>query len=176
MQKTGLFDLMQHRLISSQVDYAYGIETGLDSNGRKNRGGDLMENLVEQYLIKAGVTYYKEMGFDEIKRRWGIDLSHINHEKLAVKRFDFIVKTESTIYGIETNFYTSSGSKLNETARSYKTLAKDFKQINGFKFIWITDGYGWRSARKNLEETFHVLDDLYSIADMETGIFNKIFR
>lgn len=78
------------------------------------------------------------------------------------------------IYGIETNFYASGGSKLNETARSYKQIAQEVDTIDGFTFVWFTDGKGWQSARRNLEETFDVLDTMYSISDMENGIIKRL--
>lgn len=177
MRKTGLFDLIANHIISNLVDYATGVETGLDSNGRKNRGGHLMENLVEGYIQKAGYVkgkdYFKEMNLSEIESKWNIDLSAISNQGKAEKRFDFVIKTDSNIYGIETNFYGSGGSKLNETARSYKTLALESKTIDGFKFAWFTDGKGWNSARNNLEETFDVLDDVYNINDLESGVIGR---
>lgn len=87
-----------------------------------------------------------------------------------------MVKGKDTVYGIETNFYTSSGSKLNETARSYKTITMETKDLGYFKFVWFTDGWGWGGARNNLKETFDVLEDLYSIADLEDGIVAKKLR
>jgi hypothetical protein len=178
MRKTGLFDLMENHIVNNLVDYVTGIETGLDSNGRKNRGGHLMENLVESFLCKAGLEkgtdYFKEMYIHEIEKRWGIDLSSISNNGGAEKRFDFVVKGENTIYGIETNFYTSGGSKLNETARSYKTITMETKDLDYFKFVWITDGCGWYSARNNLRETFDVLEDLYNISDLENGIISEV--
>jgi len=177
MRKTGLFDLMQNHIVNNLVDYVTGVETGLDSNGRKNRGGHLMEDLVESYLKKAGlvkgVTYFKEMYIHEIESKWGIDLSSISNQGSAEKRFDFVVKGKNSVYGIETNFYTSSGSKLNETARSYKTITMETKDLGYFKFVWFTDGRGWDSAKNNLKETFDVLDNLYSISDLENGIISK---
>lgn len=177
MRKTGLFDLLQNHVINNLVDFVLGVETGLDSNGRKNRGGDLMENLVERYLIKAGLkkgeTYFKEMYIHEIENKFGLDLSAISNQGKMEKRFDFVVVGENTIYGIETNFYSGGGSKLNETARSYKTIALETKEINRFKFVWFTDGKGWTSARFNLQETFDVLDDIYCIAELEAGIIEK---
>ena len=177
MRKTGLFDLIANHIISNLVDYATGVETGLDSNGRKNRGGHLMEDLVEGYIQKAGYVkgknYFKEMNLSEIENKWNIDLSAISNQGKAEKRFDFVIKTDNNIYGIETNFYGSGGSKLNETARSYKTLALEAKTINGFKFAWFTDGKGWNSARNNLEETFDVLDDVYNIKDLESGVIER---
>lgn len=158
MRETGLFDLLENHIVNNLVDYATGVETGLDSNGRKNRGGHLMEDLVESFINKAGFvkdkTYFKEMYIHQITAKWGIDLSAISNQGKMEKRFDFVVKTPTMIYGIETNFYGSGGSKLNETARSYKTLALETDTIDGFTFVWFTDGKGWTSARHNLEETF----------------------
>ncbi len=179
MEHTGLFDLLENHIINNLVDYATGVETGLDSNGRKNRGGHLMEDLVESFIKKAGfvkdTSYFKEMYIHQITDKWNIDLSAISNKGKMEKRFDFVVKTEGMIYGIETNFYSSGGSKLNETARSYKTLALETNTINGFTFVWFTDGKGWTSARNNLEETFDVMDNIYNIKDLENGIIKEIF-
>lgn len=180
MEHTGLFDLLQNHIINNLVDYATGIETGLDSNGRKNRGGHLMENLVESFIKRAGFvkgkTYFKEMYIHQIITKWGIDLSAISNQGKMEKRFDSIVKTPTMIYGIETNFYGSGGSKLNETARSYKTLALETDTIDGFTFVWFTDGKGWTSARNNLEETFDVMEHIYNIKDLEAGIISEVFK
>ena len=179
MRETGLFDLLENHIINNLVDYVTGVETGLDSNGRKNRGGHLMEDLVESFIAKSGfikdVSYFKEMYIHEITEKWDIDLSAISNQGKMEKRFDFVIKTPNMIYGIETNFYGSGGSKLNETARSYKTLALEAETIEGFSFVWFTDGNGWRSARNNLEETFDVMEHIYNISDMESGIMNTVF-
>ena len=179
MRKTGLFDLLENHIVNNLVDYATGVETGLDSNGRKNRGGHLMEDLVESYIVKAGFvkddTYFKEMYIHQIQDKWDIDLSAISNQGKMEKRFDYVVKTDSMIYVIETNFYTGGGSKLNETARSYKTLAGEVDTSNGVTFVWFTDGIGWKSARHNLEETFDVMDNIYNIEDMENDIISKVF-
>ncbi|CAI3410547.1 type II restriction endonuclease [Enterococcus cecorum] len=176
MRKTGLLNLISEHIVNNLVDYALGIETGLDSNGRKNRGGHQMENLVELYLKKANVEYYKEMYLTEVESKWDIDLSAISAEGTTTKRWDFVVKTHDKIYVIETNFYSAGGSKLNETSRSYKMIAEEAKTIPNFEFMWITDGGGWRSARRNLAETFNVMEHIYNITDMENGIFDKVFH
>ena len=180
MRKTGLFDLIENHIVNNLVDYATGVETGLDSNGRKNRGGHLMENLVESFIQKAGFvkdkSYFKEMYIHQITDKWGVDLSAISNQGKTEKRFDFVVKTPNMIYGIETNFYGSGGSKLNETARSYKTLALETDTIDGFTFVWFTDGKGWTSARHNLEETFDVMKHIYNIKDLENGILFNFRR
>lgn len=180
MRKTGLFDLISNHIVNNLVDYATGVETGLDSNGRKNRGGHLMEDLVESFIKKAGFVkdknYFKEMYIHQITEKWNIDLSAISNKGKTEKRFDFVIKTDNMIYGIETNFYASSGSKLNETARSYKTLALETDTIEGFTFVWFTDGKGWISARNNLEETFDVMEHIYNINDLENNIIKQIFK
>ena len=180
MRETGLFDLLENHIVNNLVDYATGVETGLDSNGRKNRGGHLMEDLVESFIRKAGFvkdkTYFKEMYIHQITEKWGLDLSAISNQGKMEKRFDFVVKTPNIINGIETNFYGSGGSKLNETARSYKTLALETDTIEGFTFVWFTDGKGWTSARNNLEETFDVMEHIYNIKDLENGVITEVFK
>lgn len=179
MRKTGLFDMIAYHLVNNLVDYAFGVETGLDSNGRKNRGGHQMEDLVEKYIKATGFTkdanYFKEMYLVDIEKKWGIDLSSISNQGKAAKRFDYVIKTNNMIYAIETNFYGGGGSKLNETARSYKMLSQEADTIEGFTFVWFTDGIGWKSARGNLQETFDVMEHIYSINDMEKGIMKQIF-
>ena len=180
MEHTGLFDLLENHIINNLVDYATGVETGLDSNGRKNRGGHLMENLVEEYIQKAGFiknkTYFKEMKIKDIEKKFHLDLSAISNKGKTVKRFDFVIKAENTIYGIETNFYASSGSKLNETARSYKQISQEAQEIDNFVFVWFTDGNGWLDARHNLEETFDVMEHIYNIKDLEAGIISEVIK
>ena len=178
MRESGLFDLLQNHIINNLYDYVLGIEVGLDSNGRKNRGGHLMENLVESYIIKAGykkdINYFKEMYLKDIEKKWNLDLSEMSGHNTSTKRFDFVIKTDKQVYVIETNFYSSGGSKLNETARSYKMLAQESKKVDGVTFIWFTDGQGWISARKNLEETFDELETMYNIDDLDNGILENL--
>lgn len=179
MRETGLFNLLEEHIVSNLVDYATGVETGLDSNARKNRGGHQMEQLVETYLRrmkeKGLLDYFKEMNTKEISDKWGLNLSNITNKGKTVKKFDFVVKTVSKVYAIETNFYASSGSKLNETARSYKNLSIESQQVSDFEFVWVTDGKGWMAARNNLEETFDIMEHLYNIKDLEDGVFERVF-
>ena len=177
MEQIGLFSMFSNHLISSVYDYATGIEVGLDSNARKNRGGHLMEDLVESYLKKEKLDYSKECYIGDIELEQEIDLSPISNNGKMEKRFDYVVYGDEQIYAMEVNFYTSSGSKLNETARSYKTLALESREINRFNFVWVTDGKGWESARNNLRETFDVMEHLYCINDLkQNGFRNLLFR
>ena len=178
MRETGLFELLQNHIINNLYDYLLGVEVGLDSNGRKNRGGHLMEDLVESFIVKAGYkkneNYFKEMYLSDIEKKWNLDLSEMSGNNTSTKRFDFVIKTDNQVYVIETTFYASGGSKLNETARSYKMLAEESKKVDGVTFIWFTDGLGWKSARKNLEETFNELPTLYSINDLDQGVLENL--
>lgn len=175
MRKTGLFELISKHLINNLYDYVVGVETGLNANARKNRGGHQMEDLVEGFLRRAGVDCHKEVTTKELAAKFGIDLPTLTNAGKTIKRFDFVVKTANCLYAIETNFYASSGSKLNETARSYKMLALEAKNVPNFKFVWITDGLGWQSARQNLRETFDVLSTIYNIKELEDGIAKTLF-
>ena len=147
---------------------------------RKNRGGHLMEDVVERFIQKAGFkkneTYFKEMYLQDIEQKWKLDMSFISNKNTSTKRFDFVVKTDNCIYGIETNFYASGGSKLNETARSYKMIAEEADKVVGFEFVWFTDGMGWISARNNLRETFDNMDNIFNINDMKNGVMKEIFN
>lgn len=180
MEKNGLFELISKHLVNNLYDYVTGVEVGLDTNARKNRTGHAMEDLVESYIKEAGfkkdITYFKEMYKSEVEERWGLDLSAISNEGKTEKRFDYVIKTSNQVYAIECNFYGSGGSKLNETARSYKALTMESEDIKGFTFVWFTDGKGWESAKNNLLETFDILPTLYNIQDLKDGIMKKIFK
>lgn len=180
MRKTGLFDLISNHLVNNLVDYATGVEVGLGSNGRKNRGGHLMEDVLQGFIEKEGFklnqTYFKEMYLKDIESKWNIDLSSLSNLGKVAKRFDYVVKTQNCIYAFETNFYSSSGSKLNETARSYKMIAEESKNIKGFAFVWVTDGLGWVDARNNLEETFDSMETIYNIKDLSNGKLKELLK
>ena len=180
MNNTGLFDLLANRIVRDLVDYATGIEVGMDTNGRKNRTGKVMEDIVENHIQKAGfkrdVDYFKEMYKSDIEKRFGLDLSLISNDGKSEKRFDFVVKKGNHVYAIETSFYGSSGSKLNETARSYELLYRQSKNIEGFTFVWITDGCGWSAAKNNLQQTFDVMPTIFNIHDLENGILNSLLK
>ena len=126
--------------------------------------------------VKKNENYFKEMYLKDIESKWNIDLSALSNQGKAAKRFDYVIKTDKMIYAIETNFYASGGSKLNETARSYKQISQEVDTIDGVTFVWFTDGAGWTSARHNLEETFDIMPHIYNINDLENGIIKEVFK
>ncbi|PPE05935.1 type II restriction enzyme [Williamsoniiplasma lucivorax] len=180
LQETGIFRLLSENKISNIDDYILGVEVGLDSNARKNRTGTSMENIVENFLsnVAHDIVYHRQFSKKDIKETYGVDIEFHNQEnvKFAEKRFDFVVKTNKMIYLIEVNFYGSNGSKLNETARSYKSLNGELVNNKNVTFIWITDGIGWKQAKNNLNETYDSIEHLYILKDLEEGILNKVLK
>ena len=162
IEETGLAEVFKNKDISNLVDYVFGIEVGLDTNARKNRGGDNMSKAVSLIFNKARVFYKKEVNntiFPEI-----ISLG------ADVKRFDFVIKTKKKTYLIETNYYNGGGSKLNETARAYSDVAPKINQYENYEFVWITDGQGWFSAKNKLEEAYNIIPSLYNLITLEDFI------
>lgn len=180
MERTWLLWLLQKHLINNCYDYVLWVECWLNSNARKNRWWHLMEDLVEEYIVKAWFerdkNYFKELKASEIVKRFWINLWNMTNKGKTEKRFDFVIKTSNCVYWIETNCYPSSGSKLNETARSYKMLAEESMNIPWFKFVWFTDWEWRKSAKNNLRETFEVLPTMYNINDMENWMMKEIFK
>jgi type II restriction enzyme len=162
IEETGLGDVFRNKNITNLVDYVFGIEVGLDTNARKNRGGENMSKAVSLFFDKAEIHYKKEVSntvFPEI-----ISLG------ADVKRFDFVIKTNRKTYLIETNYYNGGGSKLNETARSYSDVAPKINQYKNYEFVWITDGQGWHSAKNKLEEAFSIIPSLYNLSTLHLFI------
>jgi len=173
IKETGLKNLIVNKKIKNLVDYMIGVEAGLDSNGRKNRSGHSMENIVEHFVQdickKKNYQYLKEANAEKIKKEWDYDVP----VDKSSRRYDFVVNNGKELFIIETNFYGGGGSKLKSTAGEYRNL---FDILKGkYEFIWITDGNGWKSTAKPLRESFNHNDYLFSLAMIEKGILNHIF-
>ena len=158
LEGTGLSEIFKSRRIKNLVDYVFGIETGLDTNARKNRSGHIMENTVAKIFRDNDVTFRQEVYSTEFP-----ELTVLGTDK---KRFDFFVETDSKKYLIEVNFYSGGGSKLNEVARAYTELAPKVNSVNGYEFVWITDGVGWVSARNKLEEAYKTIPSVYNLTNI----------
>ena len=156
LDNTGLTDIFQSRKINDLVDYVFGIETGLDTNARKNRSGHVMENMVARIFDKNCIGYRQEVYSSE----WPDITKVLGDDE---KRFDFVIETSTKIYLMEVNFYSGGGSKLNEVARSYSDIAPKINSIPGFEFVWITDGIGWKSAKNKLQEAYSIIPSIYNL-------------
>lgn len=160
--ETGLADVFNSRRIKNLVDYVFGIETGLDTNARKNRSGHIMERTVANIFEECNVSFRQEVYSSEFP-----ELSVLGTDE---KRFDFLIETSDKKYLIEVNFYSGGGSKLNEVARAYSELAPRVNSVDGFEFVWITDGIGWRSARNKLEEAYRGIPSVYNLTTIKDFI------
>lgn len=163
LNDTGLAEVFQSQKITNLVDYVFGVETGLDSNARKNRSGHVMENVVAEIFDNNGVDYRIEVYSSE----WKEMTQALGDDE---KRFDFVIETPHKIYLIEVNFYSGGGSKLNEVARSYSDIAPKINAVDGFEFVWITDGIGWNSAKNKLQEAFNIIPSIYNLTSIEEFI------
>ena len=163
LNDTGLTEVFQQQKIKNLVDYVFGIETGLDTNARKNRSGHVMENMIAHVFDNQGISYRQEVYSSE----WPAISKVLGDDE---KRFDFVIETEQKIFLIEVNFYSSGGSKLNEVARSYSDIAPKINSVSGFEFVWITDGIGWKSARNKLQEAYNIIPSIYNLTNMQDFI------
>ncbi len=172
LNESGLKDIFRDRTIKNFVDYCFGIEVGMDTNARKNRGGDNMEDIVESFISnlcgKNNFRYLKEANAEKIKNEFGYDVP----VDKSSRRYDFVIDNGKELFIVETNFYGGGGSKLKSTAGEYRNL---FDVLNGqYKFFWITDGLGWKTTAKPLRETFNHNDYLFNLAMLENGILRQV--
>ena len=173
--KSGIAALFHEKRIKNLVDYTTGVEVGLDSNGRKNRGGSLMESLVEDFVAES--CYDLNIGFmpqataKKIKLEWGLDVEVDKSSRII----DFAINNNGQLYFIECNFYGGGGSKLKSTATEYVEM-NSYWNKQQIEFIWVTDGAGWKSTLKPLREYFDKADYLINLDMLKSGILQKILK
>ena len=175
LEKSGLARLFQKDGVKNLVDYVMGIEVGLDSNGRKNRGGSLMEEIVESFISelcnKNSFEYLSQARATVIKSKWGVDVKVDKSER----SFDFAVfnPKNKKVKLFEVNFYNGGGSKLKAVCGEFKSLHTELKEQN-IDFIWITDGLGWFTTKRPLEETYNHNEYVFNLNMLEAGILDKL--
>lgn len=175
LEKSGLARLFQKDGVKNLVDYVMGVEVGLDSNGRKNRGGSLMEEIVKSFIRdfcnKNGFEYLTQARATTIKNKWGL---HIKVDK-SERSFDFAIfnPKNKRIKLFEANFYNGGGSKLKAVCGEFRSLYTELKEQN-IDFIWITDGLGWHTTKRPLEETYNHNDYVFNLNMLETGVLDKL--
>jgi type II restriction enzyme len=171
--KSGLSDVLKNRQVKNLVDYVVGIEVGLDGNGRKNRGGKLMEDIVELFVeecCRSGqMEYIAQATAQKIKDRWGLTVEMDKSSRII----DFVINKGGKLYFIEVNFYNGAGSKLKSTATEYCEMYERYRRQSA-AFIWITDGIGWRSTAKPLREYFDKSDYLLNLQMLREGVLDRI--
>lgn len=176
LERSRLVDLFKSDGIKNLVDYAKGVEVGLDSNGRKNRGGTLMEELVGEsvtsFCDRHGFKSMSQATAEKMKQAFGVD---VRVDKSS-RRFDFAIynPTDDRLRLVETNFYNGGGSKLKAVCGEFKSLNDDLL-AQGIELLWITDGLGWHTARLPLEETYnHNNGRVYNLSMLENGVLETL--
>ena len=155
IKETGLKDVLQNKQVKNLVDYVFGVEAGLDSHARKNRGGKYMERTIANILRENNVDFEEQVSTNVIT-----GLSWVGTD---AKQFDFVIPTKSCVYLVEANYYSSGGSKLSEVARSYTDVSALVEGHDGFEFVWVTDGLGWRTTKNSLNAAFEKIPKLYNL-------------
>lgn len=170
---SGLLDFIQNGKLKSILDYAYGVEVGLDTNARKNRGGHLMEELISSLLTpiagKLGYKIMSEANEQKMKNEWNKELP----VDKSSRRIDFALYNGENLVLVETNFYSGGGSKLKATAGEYLTMF-DYWKSHNIEFIWITDGAGWKKTHKPLRETFDHTDYIFNLEMIKNGVIEEV--
>ncbi len=159
IEGTGLAKIFKDKNVKNLVDYVFGVEVGLDSNARKNRSGSAMEDTVEAIIKGSGLKYRTEVYSSE----WPAITKALGTDK---KRFDFVIEAKEKTYLAEVNFYSGGGSKLNETARSFTELAPKINAVDGFEFLWVTDGKGWENAKNKLQAAYYTIPSVYNLSTL----------
>lgn len=163
LEGTGLDKVLKNAEVNNLVDYVFGVETGLDTNARKNRSGKITEKLIAEIFNNYKIPFKQQVSstvFPKIDKILGADK----------KVFDFVIDGKNETYLIEVNFYSGGGSKLNETARSYTDIGPKINSIKGYRFVWITDGEGWKNAKNKLQEAFMSIPDVYNLTTINKFI------
>ncbi|KKP79482.1 MAG: hypothetical protein A2271_04105 [Candidatus Moranbacteria bacterium RIFOXYA12_FULL_35_19] len=175
LEKSNLINLFKKEGIKNLVDYVIGVEVGLDSNGRKNRGGSLMEKISESYIKKLclqnGFEYMAQARATDIRAKWNVEVLVDKSER----SFDFAVYNPQNkkIKLFEVNFYNGGGSKLKAVCGEFKSLYDELKKQD-IDFIWITDGLGWYTAKNPLEETYNHNEYVFNLNMIENGILEEL--
>lgn len=163
LEGTGLDKVLKNAEVNNLIDYVFGVETGLDTNARKNRSGKITEKLIAEIFNNYKIPFKQQVSsktFPKIDKVLGADK----------KVFDFVIEGTKETFLIEVNFYSGGGSKLNETARSYTDIGPKINSIKGYRFVWITDGEGWKSAKNKLQEAFMTIPDVYNLTTINQFI------
>jgi type II restriction enzyme len=173
IKESGLIRVFKLGGVKRLHDYLLGVEAGVDSNARKNRSGTAMESLIEAQIRllvseNAGWSYITQATETQIRNTWDIEISG----KKSARRFDFAILAGGQVVLVEVNIYGGGGSKLKSVAGEFVTLAEQLRAKNT-KLVWITDGIGWKTALRPLQEAFLELDYVFNLDLLRHGALEE---
>lgn len=164
-ESIGLLDFIKNHANKSLVDYVYGVETGLDSNGRKNRSGTNMETIIEDYISsiskELNLDYLAQAKAFQIHAKWG---KNVPTDK-ANRSFDLAIYNKSIdkLFLLETNYYNGGGSKLKSVCGEFMNLNRLISEDESIDFIWVTDGQGWKTALNPISEAMSEIKNILNL-------------
>lgn len=183
IEETGLFNFLQKNLKQSLVDYVFGVQTGLDSNGRKNRSGTQNEDILERNLAhlldsNKKLQYKTQATANYISENWGIVVPEALEEgKKGGRRYDGAVYNPDTnmVTVIETNFYGGGGSKLKAVSGEFSDIYRNsLETAPNVNFVWISDGPGWNTAKNPMREAFDAIPTIINLSMVQDGVLDEI--
>ena len=171
-EKTGLLGMLCH--IESSTDYLLGVEVGLDSNARKNRSGLFLEKIVGEVIRELvshnpDVVWIEQKSFKYVESKFNVSIP----PSLVNRKFDNVVINKGRATNIEANFYGGTGSKPGEIVSSYINRGEVLSSA-GWKFVWLTDGEGWKSMLNPLRVGVEYIDYVINVSLLRKGILEKI--
>lgn len=176
-EKTGLKNFFENLSTKSIRDYVTGVEVGMDTHARKNRSGDSMELVIKPFIERINLKHDNryiilfQKNFNYLQKNFGIKVS----ASIRNRKADFILinADKDRVVNIEVNFYSGTGSKPQEIVDSYINRQEELKE-NGFEFIWITDGYGWKGQKNQIEKGFRKVNYLLNLHFVRKGLLEDI--
>lgn len=171
--RIGLKHLFENLLEKSVIDYVIGVLVGLDTNGRKNRGGtafeDACEPIISEICNHYNVKLISQKQF-KVLRDYGFEIS----EDVANRKADFILVKDRKVLNIEVDYFFRGGSKPEEIIDSYINRQNDLEKLN-IGFALLTDGMCWDNKDKNqLQKGFRNLDNLMNYHLSKVGMLEEI--
>lgn len=174
-ERIGLKHLCENLLEKSLIDYVVGVLVGLDSNGRKNRGGtafeDACEPVIRKICQKYNVQVISQKQFKYL-REYGFEVS----EDVENRKADFILVKDNKALNIEVDYFFRGGSKPEEIIDSYINRQNDLNKIN-MGFVLLTDGLCWDNKSKNqLQKGFRNLNYLMNFYLAKNGMLEEVIN
>jgi type II restriction enzyme len=172
VKKSGLLDIICQ--MESAGDYLLGVEVGLDTNARKNRSGSFLEDLVKQSINKSfsgnkDLILLEQKFFKTIREEYNVEIPLT----LSDRKSDFVLILNKIALNIEVNYYGGTGSKPTEIISSYINRNQVLK-ASGWRFVWLTDGIGWKGMRQPLKIGLENIDYIINTNLLNKGILEKI--
>ena len=172
----GLKYLYQELIEKSTLDYIIGVFVGMDSNGRKNRGGSAFElacqPIFERECQRHNLLLLTQTKFQKLQ---ALGFNNISQD-IANRKADFIVvdTINKKAINFEVNFYNGTGSKPEEIIDSYINRQNDLNAA-GIGFSLVTDGKEcWSSASNQLNKGFRHLRYLQNFYMLKHGMLDEI--